>query len=230
MIRLVLLDFDGTLCVTHEAIGHCLVETMRHYGLAPPDGEAIMRTIRSGVGLSETFAALTAAEGLGELDPGDLVVTYRELYNGGIAEARTRLFPGTREALAALGTRGIRLAVLSNKGEVAVRSALARFDLIGLVDLVVCETPGVPKKPDPASYHRFVRPAFPDIAGAETLVVGDTVADIRYAANIGAFSCWARYGYGHDEECTGLAPNATIASISELPELLAAWEPRREVG
>jgi phosphoglycolate phosphatase len=226
MIRLVLLDFDGTLCVTHEAISHCLVETMRHYRLPHPSGEAIMRTLRSGIGLAETFAALAGDEGTGDVAAGDLVLKYRELYNGGVADSRSRFFPGARESLERLREQGVKLAVLSNKGEVAVRAALARFELLELVDLVVCETPGIAKKPDPASYIRLVRPAFPDVDGSEILVVGDTIADIQYAANIGASSCWAEYGYGEAAECSRLNPTARIASISELPELLLAWSAR----
>jgi phosphoglycolate phosphatase len=224
MIKLVLLDFDGTLCATHEAIGHCLVETMRHYGLTQPSGDAIMRTIRSGTGLSETFAALTEEDGTRGVDPHDLVLKYRELYNGGIASSRSHLFPGTRDAIDAIRNLDVAVGVLSNKGEVAVRSALETYELTGLVDVVVCETPGIPKKPDPASYTKLIRPLFPDIESDETLVVGDTVADIQYAANIGAFSCWARYGYGQEEECLGLNPAATIDSISALPALILAWE------
>lgn len=228
MIELVLLDFDGTLCVTHEAIGHCLNATMAHFGHEVPSEGSVMGTIRSGIGLAETFSILTGRPANETCE--EYVVKYRALYNGGAGEERSRLFPGTREAMVELKSAGLKLVILSNKGEVAVRKALDQFALLDLCDLVVCETPGVAKKPDPAPYIKLVQPRFPEIPARNILVVGDTVADIRFAENISAFSCWASYGYGEVEKCSALEPDAAIGSMTELPALVRSWKNREEAA
>lgn len=223
MLRLCIFDFDGTLCATHEAIAYCLNRTFEHYGEPLPSSEAITATIRTGIGLSETFAALRT-NSLNAGDSDGWVATYRALYNGGDGQARSYLFPGVEDVLAHLKERGCRIAVVSNKGEVAVREALAHYGIADYVDLAVCDRPGVARKPDPASYRQIIAPAFPDIAPAETIVIGDTAADIVYARNVGARACWAGYGYGDGEICSSLQPDVTLERIADLKAYLDGSE------
>jgi len=60
-----------------------------------------------------------------------------------------------------------------------------------------------------------------DIDASSVLVVGDTEADIQFAANIGgAKSVWCRYGYGNRAECEKLMPSFTVDSLQEIEEII----------
>jgi phosphoglycolate phosphatase len=215
VVELYIFDFDGTLCATHEAIAHCLLRTFDYYSEPQPAAAAITAAIRSGIGLAETFARLRN-HGLQPHEADGWAATYREFYNSGDGQGRTYLFPGVEEALAHVRDSGGAIAVVSNKGEVSVRHALAHFGIARYVDLVVGDRPGIASKPNPGSYHQIIAPAFPGITPAETMIIGDTAADIVYARNIGAVACWACYGYGDAEWCSGLAPDIILEDIGDL--------------
>ncbi len=220
-------DFDGTLCATREAISHCLAATFDRHREPPPSASAIAAVIRDGIALSETFVQLRGDRFTSD-DADAWMKSYREIYNGGEGQARTYLFAGVERVLRHLKDTGCSVAVVSNKGEASVHGALEHFGIAGYIDLVAGDRPGMAKKPDPASYREIIAPAFPGISPAETMVVGDTAADISYARNIGARCCWASYGYGDAETCLRLSPDLVVADIGELVELCpepAAREP-----
>jgi phosphoglycolate phosphatase len=218
MIKLFIFDFDGTLCATHDAIVHCLGATFDHYGVTRPSQIELEQLVRSGVGL-EAGLSLLRGSSEPEQDIAAWVSTYRTTYNGGEGHARTRLFPGVIETLRELKARGCHLVVVSNKGEESINRALEHFALSSLIDLVVGDRDGLPKKPDPASYLRFIGPVFPQFKPTETMMVGDTAADILYGRSIGANVAWARYGYGDSIECSRRNPDVILDCIEELVDL-----------
>lgn len=54
----------------------------------------------------------------------------------------------------------------------------------------------------------------------EVLVVGDPVADVMFAKNIGAMACWARYGHGDKSEPEKLSPKFVINSLEDVEVLV----------
>lgn len=113
-----------------------------------------------------------------------------------------------------------------------MREVLAAHDLSSLIELVVGDGEPVdcPRKPDPASWIKVVKPVFEqdtvmrvgleDLHGGDVLVVGDTEADIKYAQNIGAKSAWCSYGYGTRKRCMDLKPDFVVKGLDEVMALL----------
>jgi phosphoglycolate phosphatase len=211
---LVIMDFDGTLCATHEAIAKCLSVTFEGFGTPAPAYRVIADTIALGIDLRETITSLNPI--LSENDVEEWIRSYRHLYNSGLGQGGTYLFPGVYDTLSALKESGCKIVIVSNKGEVAIQAALMEFGIASLVDLLVGDRPGLPGKPDAACYREVINPALPNIIPARTLVIGDTAADIRFARNIGAAACWAAYGYGDQALCRALRPEFEIARLTEL--------------
>lgn len=95
-------------------------------------------------------------------------------------------------------------------------------------DLIVGDkTPGATRKPDVGSFTDVLVPKMRGaglveevVDASEVLVVGDTVADIQFARNIGAKACWARYGYGERVECEELRPDFTIEALMDVIALI----------
>jgi phosphoglycolate phosphatase len=212
--KLAIFDFDGTLFDTRRAIAHCIQRTFDVRGQARPPATAISRTVSQGIGLEDTFSRLLPA-GNPQLSHLPLwVTTYRCLYKDE-GEQQVRPFGDVGSLLSKLKNSGTQIAVVSNKGAAAVHHALDAFNLAVHVSLVVGDTPGMAKKPDPMCFEQVIRPHFGKEVCMEAVVIGDTAADIKFARNIGAHACWARYGYGDTEECAALLPEMTIMAIED---------------
>ena len=211
----VIIDFDGTLFDTRQAISATLYETFATYNVPPPSREEVEALIARGINLEETLTHLlpqhVSTEQLNEW-----VATYRRVYNSGTGIRASTPFPGSRTALAQLQAAGIPVVIVSNKGEEAVYAALAHFGMNDLVRLVVAARDAFPTKPDARSYFERIAPVLGPTQSARVLVVGDTDIDIRYARSIGAAACWAAYGYGDGDQCRQLHPEHIAASPNEI--------------
>jgi phosphoglycolate phosphatase len=97
---------------------------------------------------------------------------------------------------------------------------LRQSGIADLIELVVGDQPGMPRKPDPALFTQVVRRAFPTVGHDRVLIVGDTDADIRFAHNARIRSCWARYGYGNTDACMALAPDFVVSAPGELASIV----------
>ncbi|KAK5788522.1 hypothetical protein VI817_009480 [Penicillium citrinum] len=226
MTTLVIFDFDGTLFDTHESISQTIKLTFDALlpAQAPPQ-DSIHRLIASGAGLADTFkalhpdsAAFTPAVETQWIDQ------YRTLY-ATHGQALVKAFPGAQTLLADLTSRQIPIAIVSNKGVAAVKTALERNGLTDAVpdDLIIGDkTPGAKRKPDPASFVDVLLPVLREKYGlsavdpASVLVVGDTLADVQFARNIGSKVCWCRFGYGDPATCLAAGPDFVVDSLAEV--------------
>lgn len=232
MIALVIFDFDGTLFDTHESISQTIKLTFdallpTH---APPESQ-IQRLIASGAGLEDTFRALhpSPVEFTSAVE-NEWIEKYRALY-AAHGQLLIQAFPGAKDLLTELNARKISTAIVSNKGVAAVKTALERNGLDGYVpeDLIVGDkTPGAKRKPDPASFVDVLVPTLleryglGDLDSNKVLVVGDTVADIQFANNIGSKVCWCRYGYGDRAACQELRPDYAVNSLEGIVGIVTA--------
>ncbi|KAE8353317.1 HAD-like domain-containing protein [Aspergillus coremiiformis] len=220
---LVIFDFDGTLFDTHESISTSVKRTFD--ALLPthtPPQPEIHRLIASGAGLTDVFRALHPDPTAVNEDQWS--EKYRALY-ATHGQRLVKAFPGARDLLVELQARQIPVAIVSNKGVAAVKTALERNGLAGYVPehlIVGDKTPGAKRKPDPASFVDVLVPVLrekggrAEVDGAGVLVVGDTVADIQFARNIGGRVCWCRYGYGDRGACEALGPDFIVDALEEV--------------
>lgn len=231
MISLAIFDFDGTLFDTHESISQTIKLTFDSLlpTHAPPQSE-IHRLISSGAGLADTFQALhpTPSEFTSAVE-NEWIEQYRALY-ATHGQLLIKAFPGAKELLAELNAHKIPIAIVSNKGVAAVRTALQRNGLEGYVpeDLIVGDkTPGAKRKPDPASFAVLVpilreRYGLRDVDPKNVLVIGDTLADLQFAKNISSKACWCRYGYGDREACQNAGPDLIVDDLEEVVGIVKA--------
>jgi phosphoglycolate phosphatase len=215
--KLIIFDFDGTLCATHEAILFCIKKAYETLGKTVPDHDFTDATIREGLGMENTLKTLSPKLSDAELQK--LLDSYEMIYLKE-GEQKSAPFSKADEVLAKLYSAGFILTVVSNKAIAAVNTALERFALKQYISMVVGDTKTLRKKPDPMAYTDFIKVKFPLINPNEILMVGDTPADILFAQNIGADSCWVKYGYGDAKSCRALKPTYTISHLSEILAIL----------
>jgi phosphoglycolate phosphatase len=130
----------------------------------------------------------------------------------------TRPFPGIPELLDEFTRRGLRLAILSNKGDAATRLLAARvfprwrFDAVaGLVD-------GQPFKPDPAGALKIARQL--SIPPERWLYFGDTDVDMFTATRAGMFAVGVRWGFREEKELRESGAKLIISHPLEVLTLL----------
>ncbi|KAF7585098.1 hypothetical protein BBP40_012778, partial [Aspergillus hancockii] len=153
---LIIFDFDGTLFDTHASITHTIKRTFETLlpTLSPPPTPEIHRLIASGTALFDTFLGLHPSPQTFTEDQETWISTYRTLY-ATYGQNLITPFPGAADLLPSLKDKGIHVAIVSNKGVAAVKTALERNGLGGVVpeDLIIGDkTPGAARKPDPGAF------------------------------------------------------------------------------
>jgi len=224
--KVVIFDYDGTLFDTRPAIMHCIARTFEECGRAVPGANAVALSVQTGATLADTLLLLDAGLPRQDAELEELVATYRKLYRRHGARL-ARPFPGVTETLERLQHHGMTCAIVSNKGIEAIRMSLDEAGLEPLVDFVLGDEPGVPRKPDPAVMTDVILPRYAGTRREEILTVGDTELDILFARRAGMSSCWASYGYGDLEKCRNLAPDYEISGIEQLPSAVLRQRPTK---
>jgi phosphoglycolate phosphatase len=215
LLKAVLCDLDGTLVDSAEDIRAALNALLAEAGREPVGPDEIKTMIGDGVGkLIER--ALAARGG----DPGEaprLVPRFLALYEPSAARS-TRPYPGVRETLQALRSRGLRIAVVTNKPEAATQEILASLDLASLVEVVVGGDTAPERKPHPAPVLLALDRL--GVAPTEAVMVGDNHHDVSAARAAGVRAIAVTYGYSH-------VPHEELGAerlIATFPELLAALD------
>lgn len=194
-VTTVLFDFDDTLVNSYDARLDALQRVFTNAGIHDPTAEAFLRDMR-GRQLEDALKPLEEREGLPLLT---LFQGYRRTYwtkKAGLIE----LFPGIRQVLEALRSRGLKMGIVTQKGwvfEVEGRPVGASQELRELgIDEFFSTGVGFESvtnhKPHPESVLLALERlgAGPD----ECIVVGDTPADIGAGRAAGCWSCHATWG------------------------------------
>lgn len=219
MPSLIIFDYDGTLCATHQAISHSLTGVFRERVQIELEPELVSHAIGRGISLHDTLRALhPQGEELVGTELDDWQQHYRAIYHEA-AETLVEAFPDAADTIAAC-REVCPVAIVSNKGPEAIRHSLRQLGMDGLVQHIFGDDGVLPKKPDPALYTGAIQAAFPDARPESTLMVGDTASDLRFAKNAGLRACWAAYGYGGEEECDGVGYEFRIDNLAELPPMV----------
>ncbi len=140
-----------------------------------------------------------------------LIKHYRSVYPAR-GHRLTRVYPGVREGLAALGGRK---ATATTKATSTVRAVLEQFELLGHFHHVQ-GTDGFPSKPAPDVIQASLK-----ALGAEPgdcLLVGDSAADMEAGRRAGVKICAVRYGYGDPAELARWEPDYWIGDLRELAD------------
>nr|VFK45248.1 MAG: phosphoglycolate phosphatase [Candidatus Kentron sp. TC] len=215
--ELALFDLDGTLVDTVPDIAKSADEMLRRVDMEP-QGEA---RIREWVGNGVERLARRALTGEMDGEPSDalfaraypIFLDLYERYNGD----SSALYPGAREALDFFARRGIPMGCVTNKHSRFTNALLRRLDLYEKFAMVLSGNSLSRKKPDPTPLlhvaNRF------GAAPSDSLLVGDSVSDVKAARAAGFRIICVTYGYNHGLDIRAAEPDAAIDSLEELAGL-----------
>ena len=207
--KAVVFDLDGTLLDTLEDLQNSVNHALGLHGFP----ERTYEEIRTFVGNGVRNLMKKSAPG-GEDEPAfeavfadfksHYAVHWREL---------TAPYDGVVPLVEELHSRGLKLAVVSNKTDAEVKNLCAEF-FGGCIDCVRGEVPGVPRKPEPDGVLLALQAL--GVAREDALYVGDSEVDVRTARNAGLDCVAVTWGFRTRDELEEAGAEVFIDTPSEL--------------
>ncbi|WP_295541079.1 phosphoglycolate phosphatase [uncultured Thiohalocapsa sp.] len=216
--QMVLVDLDGTLVDSVPDLTHSVDEMMVALGRAPQGEAAVRHWVGNGVERLVKRALTGTLDG--EPDAADLTRAYPiflERYAAHNGE-HAQLYPGVREGLATLAERGIPLGCVTNKAAQFTEPLLAGLGIAAHFRLIISGDTLPEKKPSPLPLLHAA--AHFGVAPAASLMVGDSISDVKAARAAGFPVVCVSYGYNHGLDIRDAEPDAVIDSLAALDSLL----------
>ena len=209
-LEAIVFDMDGTILHSLPDLVACANEAFSRMGF-PARSESEFRKHMGGGGV-RLIDHVVPAEATAE-QRRRAFEWWRSLY---IASdyALTAPFPGVVDVLAALRTRGMKTAVLSNKFDEGVHM-LAERHFPGLFDAVRGDKPPAPTKPDPTTLLKMLDDL--GVRPEAAAYVGDTNIDVQTARNAGVMAIGVSWGY---DRANPLRSDELDAYLHEPADLL----------
>ena len=190
---------------------------MARFGV-PPRGEALVRRW-VGNGVDRLVERALTGEPDGRADPGllrEARAVFLDLY-AVHGRDRSRIYPGVRNALAALRAHGATLACITNKPWRPAVDLLSHLALIDSFELVLGGDSLPRCKPDPLPLLHAC--SVLNVAVEHALFAGDSINDVEAARAAGMRVACVSYGYNHGRDISEAAPDAVVDSLEELTVL-----------
>ena len=208
MFKGIIFDIDGTLTSTNELIFKSFNHIAKKYlnrtftdkeiiALFGPTEDVILKEL-----CGENFDAAKK--------------DYYEFYKSHHHSAN--LYPGIKELLDYLKTKGVLLAVFTGKVRQASLITLEELSIINYFDLIVTGDDVVNHKPASDGIMKFVNGY--NLKKDEVLMIGDSVADVRASKEAGiriASALWDSYAA---EKVKNLGSDYYFNTVDELREFL----------
>ena len=189
MAKLLIFDWDGTLCDSLERIAHCMQLAADDVGLVPPTRDAVKEIV--GLGLYEAFAELYPGEGNENCEK------LREAYSKHFVEQDHKpspFFEGVEEVLIELREKGYLLAVATGKSRRGLNRVLQNRAMTEFFHGSRCADETM-SKPHPMMLHQLLDEF--TLQAHEAVMVGDTEFDMAMAESAEMPRIAVSYGAHH---------------------------------
>ena len=213
----VLFDLDGTLLNTLEDLTHAVNNTLRAYGYPTLTPEAVRGFVGNGV---RKLMERALPGGRQDARMEEALATFVQYYTAH-CDRFTRPYDGVLDTLAALHEAGVKLAIVSNKNDEAVK-ALAREYFGSLVQVAIGGQDGVPRKPAPDMPLQALAAlaAIPE----RTLYVGDSDVDFDTAQQTGMDCMLVGWGFRDGDALRCMGARFYVTDPAEIPALILQAE------
>ena len=190
----------------------CIIRSAVLCGCSVPSDRECRNII--GLGLDEALETLFPQSSASTKN--DLIESYRRLFMNHTMGPGD-LFAGVTDLLSRLKSEGYILAIATGKGRSGLRNALQQTGIQDLFHATRCADETA-SKPSPAMLLELMEEC--GVSKNQTLMIGDTIHDLRMAKNAGvsavAVTC------GADEECMLMqyTPLECLAQTADLAKFL----------
>ncbi len=216
--EMVLIDVDGTLVDSVPDLAWCVDAMMSELDL-PERGEARVRHwVGNGVERLVKRALINKLDGEPDEEQYNKALpVFQDLYSENTSK-RSSLYEGVTEALDFLKTTGVRIGCVTNKASQFTLPILKDLGIADYFEIVICGDMVERKKPDPMPLLQAAEQL--DTAAEASLMLGDSMSDVKAAraANFGII-CMS-YGYNHGEDIRDYHPDAVVDSMAEIKNII----------
>lgn len=212
--KAVIFDLDGTLVDSLADLSDSVNLMLESYGFPTHEMEKYRYFVGNGSKkLMERTLPRDKAASAEFVE--EALAKYKAIYKERLLE-KTRPYNGVRELLAELKSRGIPLAVCTNKHNDAALTIVKILFAPGTFEEVLGDRPGFPKKPNPATpleiaSHLGVKPD-------EVAYLGDTSVDMETAVHAGFLPVGVLWGFRPEEELVKSGAKVLLKAPLELLE------------
>ena len=208
-MKLIILDFDGTLADTRGLIVLTMQQTIQELGLESRTDDQCAAMI--GLPLKQAFTDLIPmTDAMGDC----CVDTYRRIFTENNAAYTIPAFPNVLETLRLLSQKGYTLTIASSRSHRSLMEFVVGMDLQQVISYVLGADDVTQAKPNPEPVLNTLKKfgCTPD----EALVVGDTWYDIEMGRRAGVRTCGVTYGNGSREELINAGADFLMDDFGEL--------------
>jgi HAD superfamily hydrolase (TIGR01509 family) len=212
-LKLIIFDLDGTLIDSSKPMRDALNFTVNKFDL--PKFGTVEADALIGTPLSKIFMRLL---GRSERDDviEDCIKTYREKYLK-ICCRYSHLYDGVIELMPMLAEK-YSIAMATTKLTDVAAMTLEYFELRGYFDVVYGADKVTNPKPSPEIINKILEDF--QVGQADTLMVGDSLYDLKAGKGAGVFTCIVTYGFDNIENLKKNKPDFLIDSFNQLKQLL----------
>ena len=213
-IKAIIFDMDGTILYTLQDIANAVNHTLKVHGLPTHEVDKFNRFVGDGTDKMLYRALpdkLKSDEMVAKIKP-----EYVKFYDAHPTDT-TKPYDKIIDLLNELKTKGIKLAVVSNKIDCMVGPIADKF-FCGIFDYVTGQKDGMPVKPDPAAVFDVMKQF--NVTADECIFVGDSGVDAKTGANAGMFTVGVIWGFRDKDFLQKCGATTFIDSPEQLLPLL----------
>ena len=211
--KAVLFDMDGTVLDTLGDLAAAVNHTLREFSM--PE-----RSIAEGAAALGNGAAYLIAHTVPDGTPKELtdkvLAAYAPYYDAH-CDILTGPYDGIVPLMQKLRERGVKLAVISNKQDTAVKPLAEKY-FPGLLEIAVGESAEVRRKPNPDAVLAAL--CHIGVEREDAIYVGDTEVDLQTARNAGMECASVDWGFRTREQLVEIGAEHIFDTVQELEEYL----------
>jgi phosphoglycolate phosphatase len=216
--EMVLIDVDGTLVDSVPDLAYCVDAMMRELGMPERGEQRVRHWVGNGVERLVKRALIDQLEG----EPDEALFAqalpvFEALYRENTSK-RSRLYQGVREALDFLQTTGVRIGCVTNKASQFTLPLLQDLGVSDFFEIIICGDMVERRKPDPMPLFQAAEQL--ETEPRASMMLGDSMSDVKAARAAGFQIVCMSYGYNHGEDIRDYNPDAVVDSMAEIRDIV----------
>ena len=214
MLKLAAFDLDGTVADTLSDLAASVNQALASRGLPTHADDEYRYFVGNGVdvliqrALGDSYTPQLAAE----------IKADFSAYYAAHSMDYTRDYPDMADLLERLRADGVMTAVVSNKPDAFVPAILAALYPDHEFTYISGQLEGIPRKPAPDALLRLLSAL--DVSPDDTLYIGDSDVDVRFAHAAGVKVCGVSWGFRGADELRAAGADYIADTIRELTDII----------
>lgn len=207
----VIFDLDGTLLNTLEDLADCVNHTMRIFGYKERTIDEVRSFVGNGIGM---LVRRAVPDYVSDEQYETVFAEYKKYYTGN-CQVKTKPYDGVRLVVEKLHSMGIKIAIVTNKNQMAVNELNKKY-FGDIINVAVGDNGIRERKPSTEPVMEALR-----LLGSkaeETIYVGDSEVDVATAQNSKLYGVYVTWGFRDKEQLKAAGGENFIDKPHELLE------------